>query len=270
MGTNKLIIANWKMNLTVGEASLYVHKLEQAIDARRSVEIVLAPTMLALQSVNLQLNHRKFKLAAQNLYWRDHGAYTGEVSAHQLRGLVKYAMIGHSERRHVFGEHGRDLGRKVQAAIRNQIKPILCVGETATERADGETVEVLHDQLFSGLNNLTAEDMENVIIAYEPVWAISNGKDFANHKIATLDDCKQAHAAIRRQLTHLFGKKIAQATPVLYGASVSKDNARGFLETPGVDGLLVGGASLVLEQFSAICDIAYQVAKADKTNKGEK
>lgn len=263
MGTNKLIIANWKMNLTVGEASLYIDKLEKAIDAHRTVEIVLMPGMLALQPVGVQLNYRKFKLGAQNFYWRDEGAYTGEVSANQLRGLVKYALVGHSERRHIFHEHGQDIGRKMQAAIRNQIRPVLCVGETATERADGETVAVLHDQLIGGLHQLTAEDMEQVVIAYEPVWAISSGRDFAHHEAATPKDCKEAHLAIRRQLTHLFGKKIADAVPVIYGGSVASDNVRGFLETPGVDGVLVGGASLQLEQFASICETAYNVTRDD-------
>lgn len=242
---------------------MLLHRLDSMIKTRRDVEVILAPGALALQSVNLQIDHRKFKLAAQNFFWRDEGPYTGEIAANQLRGLVKYALVGHSERRHVFHEHGREIGRKMQAAVRHGIKPILCVGETATERADGETHEVLHDQLTSGLMNLTAEDMEEVIIAYEPVWAISNGVDFKNHSVATSDDCKDAHASIRRQLAHLFGKKVADATPVLYGGSVNDENAEAYLKTHGVDGLLVGGASLKAEQFAAICDKAYDITKIE-------
>lgn len=264
MGTKKLIIANWKMNFTIGEASLMIHRLDKMITARRDVEVVLAPTALALQSAHLQINHRKFKLAAQNFYWRDEGAFTGEISANQLRGLVKYALVGHSERRHIFHEHGRDIGRKVHAAIRNQITPVLCIGETATERADGETAAVLHDQIVEGLHNLTAEDMEQVVIAYEPVWAISKGKDFATHKGATPRDCEVAHGAIRRHVAHLFGKKIADATPVIYGGSVSADNASSYLSARGVDGLLVGGASLSADQFSAICETANEIAKDER------
>lgn len=267
MGTKKLIIANWKMNLTISESSLLVHKLDAHISTRRSVEVVLAPSTLALQSIFLQVDHRKFKLAAQNFYWRDTGAYTGEVSAHQLRGMVKYALVGHSERRHVFGERGRDIGKKVQAAVRNQITPVLCVGETATERSVGETVAVLQDQIIEGLHGLTAEDMERVVVAYEPVWAISAGKDFASHKGATPRDCEEAHAAIRRQIASLFGKKVADATPVLYGGSVSADNANSYLSARGVDGLLVGGASLSADEFSIICDIAFEVAKLDQKEK---
>lgn len=261
MGTKKLIIANWKMNLTIGEGSLLAHRLNDMLATRRNVEVVLAPSALALQSMNLQIDHRKFKLAAQNFYWRDDGAFTGEVSANQLRGLVKYALVGHSERRHIFHEHGRDIGRKVQAAVRNQITAVLCIGETATERADGETIAVLHDQLVEGLHNLAVDDMDRVVIAYEPVWAISSGKDFATHKGATPHDCEEAHAAIRRQIAHLFGKKVADAVPVIYGGSVSADNAKGYLSAHGVDGLLVGGASLSADQFSAICETAHEVAK---------
>lgn len=268
MGTKKLIIANWKMNLTVGEGSLLMHRLDSMLTARRDVEVVIAPSALALQSMHLQIDHRKFKLAAQNFYWRDKGAYTGEVSAHQLRGLVKYALIGHSERRHVFGERGRDIGRKVQAAVRNQIVAVLCVGETAGERSNGETASVLQDQLVEGLHNLTAEDMAQVVIAYEPVWAISGGKNFATHEGASSHDCEEAHAVIRRHISHLFGKKIADSTPVLYGGSVSADNARGYLKAHGVDGLLVGGASLSADQFSTICEVANEVAKEQR--KGER
>src|SRR5688572_18958460 len=135
----KLIIGNWKMNLNMHEASLYVHQLSGLVKVRRNVEVVLAPTLLTIQSLSLQVERRQFKLAVQNLYWRDHGAFTGEVSATQLRGIVDYAIIGHSERRHVFNESERDIRYKVQAAIRNHIKPVLCIGETADERSRDET-----------------------------------------------------------------------------------------------------------------------------------
>jgi len=130
----KLIVGNWKMNLNTHEASLYLHKLADKVPVRRDVEVVIAPTLLALQSLSLQVNRRQFKLAVQNLYWRDQGAFTGEVSATQLRGVADYAIIGHSERRHIFHESERDIRNKVQAAIRNHIRPILCIGETARER----------------------------------------------------------------------------------------------------------------------------------------
>lgn len=234
------------MNLNIHEGSLLVHKLDEITQNHRNVEVVLAPGFLGLQSLNLQVNHAKFKLCAQNFYWRDDGAFTGEVSANQLRGLVSYALVGHSERRHIFGEAGREIGRKVQAAIRHDIRPVLCVGETAMERRDNETNDVLHDQLVAGLANVTSDDMKYVVIAYEPVWAIGTGNN------ALPDDVRQAISMIRRQIHHMFGAHVAKEVSVLYGGSTSKDNAASYLTTEGVNGLLVGGASLSVEQFAAI------------------
>lgn len=246
------------MNLTVHEASLYVHKLDKVIQNHRNVEAVLAPGFLALPTLNLQIDHKKFKLCTQDLYWRDEGAFTGEVSAHQLRGLVKYALIGHSERRHIFHEHDKDIRAKVQAAVRNHITPVLCVGETAAERADGETVAVLRDQLTGGLANLTAEEAAGTVIAYEPVWAISSGKDFAGHPVATPGNVAEAIKHIRRQVAHLFGKATAEQIRVIYGGSVDSSNAGSFFSVTDLDGLLPGGASLRAEQFTAIIKAAHE------------
>jgi len=243
---------------------LLAYKLDQSITNHRSVEVVLAPSFLALQSLSLQINHSKFYLAAQNCYWRDDGAFTGEVSANQLRGLVSYVLIGHSERRHIFGEAGRDIGRKVQAAVRHGIKPVLCIGETALERGANETNDVIHDQLVAGLANLTAEDMKDVVIAYEPVWAISNGKDFAHHAVPTPQDCTDVQATIRRQIAHMYGRKIADEVPVLYGGSVSADNIKSYANVSGIDGFLVGGASLDEVQFSKIVEACFEASKQEK------
>lgn len=241
-----LIVGNWKMNLNVHEASLYIHKLEKLIPVHRDVEVVLAPTLLALQSLSLQVNRRQFKLAVQNFYWRDHGAFTGEVSASQLNGIADYAIIGHSERRNIFQETEKDIRNKVQAAVRNRIRPILCVGETASERASGETTAVLHDQLMSGLANLTSEDLETLVIAYEPVWAIGTGKS------AVPGDVLEAVRAIRAQLKHLYGKAASEQVRVIYGGSVSAANAADYLAVSGIDGLLPGSASLQLHEFTDI------------------
>ncbi len=250
-GDKKLIIGNWKMNLGVHEASLYLHRLAKLVKIHRNVEVVLAPTTLALQTLSLQVNHRQFKLAAQNFYWRDHGAFTGEVSASQLRGIVQYGLVGHSERRHIFHETDKDTRAKVQAAIRNGIRPVLCIGETAGERALGETRDVIHDQLIGGLANVTAEDLADVIIAYEPVWAIGTG----NNALPT--DVTEAVRAIRSQLKHLYGAKVAESVPVLYGGSVTTESAASYLALPEIDGLLVGGASLDENVFSSIVEKAY-------------
>jgi triosephosphate isomerase len=251
----KLIIGNWKMNLGVHEASLYVHKLEKTVKGHRSVEVVLAPTILAIQTLSVQVNNRQFKLAAQNFYWRDQGAFTGEVSATQLRGIVQYGLVGHSERRHVFHETDKDTRAKVQAAIRNGIKPVLCVGETAHERALGETSDIIHDQLIGGLANVTSEELEDVIIAYEPVWAIGTGNN------ATPSDVTSAVKAIRTQIQHLYGAKAAASVAVLYGGSVTAHSAADYLAIPDIDGFIVGGASLDAAEFAAIVEKAYQSIK---------
>jgi triosephosphate isomerase len=252
MRDKKLIVGNWKMNLNTHEASLYLHKLSGIIDVRRDVEVVLAPTLLTLQSLSLQVDRRQFKLAVQNLYWRDHGAFTGEVSATQLRGVVDYAIIGHSERRHIFHETDKDTRNKIQAAIRNNIRPILCIGETAGERAMGETNDIIHDQLIGGLANATSEDLKDVTIAYEPVWAIGTGDN------ALPDDVKKAVVAIRSQIKHLYGASAAKEVRVLYGGSVTADSAGDYLSIDGVDGLLVGGASLDAYGFGEIVKKAHK------------
>ncbi len=260
----KLIAGNWKMNLGVHEASLYVHKLGKQVKSHRSVEVVLAPTMLALQTLSLQIDHKQFQLAAQNLYWRDEGAFTGEVSATQLRGIVQYAIIGHSERRHLFHETDKDIRQKVQAAVRNGIKPILCIGETAGERADGETHAVLHDQLTAGLANITSEEIEQIVVAYEPLWAISNGTDFEHHKTPTAKDVADVQRAIRSQIKHLYGGPAAQTVRILYGGSANAQNAATYLAIDGIDGLLPGGASLDAEAFSEMVEIAFKQSSADE------
>lgn len=248
----KIIVGNWKMNLNTHEASLYLHKLSSMIKAHRDVVVVLAPTLLALQSLSLQIDRRVFKLASQNLYWRDHGAFTGEVSATQLRGVVDYAIIGHSERRHIFHESDKDVRNKVQAAIRNNIRPILCVGETATERADGETAATLHDQLIGGLTNITSEELDQVVVAYEPVWAIGTGCN------ALPDDVKKATNTIRSQIKHLYGPEASKKIAILYGGSVTADSAADYLAIDGINGLLVGNTSLDAHVFTEIINKAHK------------
>lgn len=259
----KLIIANWKMNLNTQEASLYLHKLSKLVKTHRDVEVVLAPTTLALQSLSLQVNLKQFKLAAQNFYWRDIGPYTGEVSATQLRGTVQYALVGHSERRHIFHENDKDIRNKVAAAVRNNIKPILCVGETAWEHSNNETSDVLHDQLTGGLANITGEELEDVVIAYEPVWAISAGQNSTPVNVSP-SVVKSSVRAIRSQIDHLFGKKSSESIQVLYGGSVTPESVSDYLAVPGIDGLLIGGASLNANTFNEILEKAHKGSKAAK------
>lgn len=253
----KLVIANWKMNLDMHESSLFLYKLSKLVKVHRNIEVVLAPTILTLQSLSLQVNLKQFKLAAQNFYWRDSGPYTGEVSATQLRGIVQYALVGHSERRHIFNESDKDMRNKVAAAIRNNIRPILCIGETAWEHASNETNDVLHDQLTSGLANITSEELEKVVIAYEPVWAISSGKNSEPINVSPADVISAFHA-IREQIKHMYGEKAAQSIQVIYGGSVTTDSVADYLALPGVDGLLVGWASLNANEFNEILEKAHK------------
>ncbi len=251
----KVIVTNWKMNLDMQESSIYLHKLSEKITAHRSMEIILAPSTFTLQSLSLQINHRQFKLAAQNFYWRDHGAYTGEVAISQLRGIVQYALVGHSERRNIFNETDKDVRAKVAAALRNNIRPILCIGETSDERNYNETDIVLNDQLFGGLANVSSEELTEVIIAYEPVWAIGTGN------IALPDDVEKAVKTIRDQIKQLYGEKASKEIQVLYGGSIQPSSAADYANISGVDGLLVGGASLSLDKFSQIVEKVYETTK---------
>ena len=260
------IVGNWKMNLTIGESSIFLQKLLKKIKPSRGLEIVIAPSFTSLSSLSLQLerNKSKIKLAAQNFYYRDFGAYTGEVSIAQLRGLVSYAIIGHSERRFVFGETNREISQKVAAAIRNGITPILCVGETESQRNFGETVDVLRDEIFGGLSEIDSDDIKKCIIAYEPVWAISSTK--AAHIASpdeTLDvisdEIADAVKIIRGQLTSVYGEETVAEIPVLFGGSVNPNNAGAYLTVPGVNGLLIGSAGLVSESFTSIIETAKKV-----------
>lgn len=253
------------MHLNTHQASLYLHKLAEQVEVHRDVDVVLAPNTLALQSLSLQVDHRQFKLAAQNCYWRDEGAFTGEISAAMLHGVAQYVIVGHSERRHFFHEHDKEVRHKVQAVIRNGMKPILCIGETAIERSNGETSHVLHDQLVSGLLNVISEEIEEIAIAYEPVWAIGTGDN------ATGRDVQKAVKLIREQISALYGAKAAAAVRVLYGGSVTSANAKDYLKLDGIDGLLVGGASLKAKEFAHIVASAHQThaTKAETNKKGK-
>ncbi len=250
-----LIVGNWKEHENVHQASVLHHHLNRLIKIHRNVEVVLAPSLLALQPLSLEIDHRKFKLAAQNAYYQDDGAYTGEVSFTMLRNLVDYAIVGHSERRIYFNESLETVRDKMQAAVRNGIKPILCVGETGQERAAGESRKVVHDQVTTALANLTKEDLALVTIAYEPVWAIST----FGGQIAKPDDMQKIMQQIRQIIRELYDATTAESIRIIYGGSVKSETAKAYLILPDCDGALVGGASLIYSQFAGIVEVAYQV-----------
>lgn len=250
------VVGNWKLNFNVGEASIYLHKLLKKLPNYRDVEVVVAPPLIALQPLSLQVDRHKIKLAAQNGFYRDYGAFTGETSMSQLRGITDYAIIGHSERRYIFGEDDKSISKKVAAALRQRITPILCIGETESERAFGETADVIRDQLTSGLYDVSEEDIDKVIIAYEPVWAISSVK---GAKLATPDDVAAVVKMIRDVITELYGENVAKNLPILFGGSVNPSNAGAYLTVPGVNGVLMGGSSLILSEFLDIIEVAKRV-----------
>lgn len=252
------VVGNWKMNLSVGDASVYLQRILRRYRAARGVEVIVAPSTIAVQSLALQLerNKSKIKLCAQDFHQKDYGAYTGEVSVAQFKGLVSYALVGHSERRYIFHDSDKDIREKVAAAIRAGIKPILCIGETEMERVFGETTDVIRDQLLGGLSEVSREDLKKCIVAYEPVWAINNNK---KARLASPDEVARNVKIIREQLGALYGKEVKEEMPVIYGGSVTAATAGGYLTIPGVNGLLVGSASLISDEFLGIIDVARRV-----------
>jgi triosephosphate isomerase len=250
-----LVVANWKMHLNTHQASLLVHRLDAHTKVQRQVDVILAPSMLSLQPLSLEIDRRKFRLAAQDAYFEDEGPYTGEVSFSMLRGLIHYAIVGHSARRVYFNESLEVVRNKVAAAVRNGITPIICVGETHEERKNGETKQVLHDQVTTALANVTSEDIESIVIAYEPIWAIST----FDGEIAKPSDMQRSMDFIRYEIKELYGIRASENVHVLYGGSVNEHDARAYLEIDGCDGVLVGAASLNYHQFSAIIDVAAAV-----------
>lgn len=252
------VMGNWKMNLTVGDSSIYLQRLLKKIKPSRGLEIIIAPSAISLASLSLQLerNKSKIKLAAQNFYQKDFGAYTGEISIAQLRGVVSYALVGHSERRFIFGETNKDISQKVAAAIRSGITPVLCIGETENQRNFGETKDVLRDELLGGLSEIDTEDVKKCLIAYEPVWAISSTKQA---RPATPDEIATSIQLIEGQLVDIYGQETAEQIPLLYGGSVNPNNAGAYLTIPGINGVLVGESSLISDNFNEIIETAKRV-----------
>lgn len=255
---DKLIVGNWKMHFNPTEASVLVHRLDEKITENPKVGIVFCPPFIDLYPVSKEINKAKFKLGSQNIHYLDEGPFTGEISPSMLNGMVEFAIIGHSERRQYAHEDDKTISKKVAAAVRNDIRPVLCVGDTLLDREHGAATKVVTDQVSADLAHVTAEEVGDVVITYEPVWAISKGD--GHGQTASPDDVKPMVAAIRQTVIELFGSEAAAGIKVLYGGSANPDNVRSFLELEGVDGLLVGGASLNYEEFSAMVKVAQELA----------
>lgn len=242
-----LIAGNWKMHKTVAETVAYVRELQRGVTSVPHVDIVIAPPFTALHAAADLTHGSPIAVAAQSLYWEREGAFTGEVSAEMVREAgAQYVIIGHSERRALFGETSLQVNRKIQAALGAGLIPIVCIGETLQQRDGQQTTVVLDDQLAQGLDGLTAERLATMVLAYEPVWAIGTGRT------ATPEQAQEAHAHIRGRLRQYFGAPFAEQCRILYGGSVKPGNTAALLAQPDVDGALVGGASLTVKDFSEI------------------
>lgn len=243
------------MNKTASEALVFVRQLVETLPACPSIDMVIAPPFTALESARTALGiSSPIRLAAQNMFWQNHGAYTGEISASMLSDLgCHHVILGHSERRSLFGEQDGGICKKLRSALTHGLRPILCVGETLEERDGGRTDEVLIQQLTGGVSTLKAEDMATIAIAYEPVWAIGTGRAAAPVQAAA------AHATIRRFLATTWSPAIGDATRILYGGSVTPQNIESFLTLNNVDGALIGGACLQVESFATIAGIAESI-----------
>ena len=239
-----LIAGNWKMNTTVSEAVELVNEMRPGLDEIANVDKVICPPFISLATVRELIKGSSIKLGAQNLYFEEKGAYTGEISPLMLADLCEFVIIGHSERRQYFNETGEIVNKKIRAALRVKLKPILCIGESLEENEAGRTEAVIAGQIRSSLAGI--DFVAGLIIAYEPIWAIGTGK------AATGKQANKTIGFIRQNIAKLYNEDLAQEIRILYGGSVTADNAAEFIDQPEIDGALVGGASLKAAQFLSI------------------
>ncbi len=242
----KVIAGNWKMNMLPNEAIAFIEELIPLVKDTKNEVILCVPytdlfySLLSAQGTNI-------KIGAQNMHFEESGAYTGEISGKMLKSIgVEYVIIGHSERRQFFNETNETVNRKIKTALQEGLKPIVCVGETIEQREEGKTVEIITKQTELALEGLTKEEIEGVIIAYEPIWAIGTGKT------ATSEDANSSIKEIRKKISKIYGQNIADRVIIQYGGSVKSSNAKELFEMSDIDGALVGGASLKADEFSKI------------------
>ena len=258
----KIVAANWKMNVTLAESERYVESLLLDLGDLPDVEVVILPPFTAIAKVTESLaKSPNIKVGAQNMHWERNGAFTGEISAALLRDLfVRYVVLGHSERRRLFGETDEIVNWKVRAAHEATLRPIVCIGETLEQREKGNVEKILGIQLRGSLKDLTEKELHETVIAYEPVWAIGTGRN------ATPEQAQEAHAFIRHTLREMSDQTVADRIRIQYGGSVKPDNARELMSQPDIDGALVGGASLDPHSFAEIVNAARDDEKKSTTS----
>jgi triosephosphate isomerase len=249
-----IIAGNWKMNTTVADAVSLARAMLPRLEALSGVERVLCPPFVSLEPLREVLANSSVGLGAQDVFWEDKGAYTGEVSPVMLAPLCKYVIIGHSERRQYFGETNETVNRKIKAALKHNLKPIVCVGENLAQREAGQTAGFVVEQVREGFAGVPS--LEKVVIAYEPIWAIGTGL------AATGPMANEVTALIRKTLGEMFGAQASADVRIQYGGSVTAANIAEFIAQPDIDGGLVGGASLKADEFVTICQVAAQVKGA--------
>ncbi len=246
-----VIAGNWKLFKTAPEAVELINGLKPLISGKQGVEVIVAPVFTVLDRVRTAIAGSSIALAAQDCFWEEEGAFTGEVSPKMLRDAgCSHVIIGHSERRQYFGETDTTVNRKIHAAIAAGMTVIFCIGETLAEREEGRTFTVLKEQISGGLTGIAADAMQHVIIAYEPVWAIGTGKT------ASDEQAQEAHGVIRGEVAALYGAPVAERVRILYGGSVKPENIAGLIAQPDIDGALVGGASLKADSLAALVNAA--------------
>ena len=255
-----IIIGNWKLNKTIGEAVAFVISFRSLIADVTDIEIVVAPVFTGLSAVAETLADGNVRLAAQDVFWEDSGAFTGEVSPRLLREVgCDYVIIGHSERRQYFGETDENVNRKAKAAHAHDLIPVICTGESLEEREAGKTGTVITHQLLNGIDGLSAEQIAATVIAYEPIWAIGTGHN------ATPDQAQEVHALIRSLLSEIYSVDVASQVRIQYGGSVKPDNATALIAQADVDGALVGTASWEAESFAQIVKAVHYTYSVYKT-----
>ena len=251
MSRKYLIAGNWKMNKTASESAALVQQVHASVGSQSTVQVAVFPPFTSICKVSEELEGSQVALGAQNVHEQASGAYTGEVSAEMLRDLyVTYVILGHSERRQYFAETNNSVNKKILATVAGNLKPIYCIGETLEQRERNETLDVVRTQIREGLGNFSDSEVDNLVIAYEPVWAIGTGKT------ATDEMAQEVHSFIRETLSALFGENAASTIRILYGGSMNAGNAAGLLAQPDVDGGLIGGASLAPKSFCEIVQTA--------------
>ena len=244
-----LIAANWKMNKDIKEAVSFVRDLKKLAKNAKNIDIVICPQFTLLSKLDELLKNSEIKLGAQNMHFEEKGAYTGEISPLMLKDAgCEYVILGHSERRQYFKETDDLINEKVKSALKNKLKPILCIGETLQQRNNNKTIEIIENQLMNCLNNINENEIKNIAIAYEPVWAIGTGRN------ATPEQAEEVHKFIRSLLLKIYNKKISDNARIIYGGSVKPENIKDLMAMKNINGALVGGASLEPESFAQICN----------------